>query len=85
MIDGVLFGSTCLGQAMAIDCRQRRKRCGVTTSESYKAGRPPNLGFINRGVAHWRQGADRRIYMATSNSWLVCLGRPFRQPGFDLW
>ena len=72
MIDGVLYGSTCLGQAMAIDAASGETVWGYN-SESYKAGRPPNLGYISRGVAGWRSGADRRIYMATSDSWLVCL------------
>ena len=44
MIGGVLFGSTCLGQAMAVDAVSGDTLWSYD-SESYKAGRPPQSGL----------------------------------------
>jgi quinoprotein glucose dehydrogenase len=86
MIDGVLYGSTCLGQAMAIDAKTGDTLWSYS-SEAYKAGRPPNLGYISRGVGYWERGGDQRIYMATSDSRLICLnartGLPVKSFGTD--
>ena len=72
MLDGVLYGSTSLGQAFALDAGTGEE-LWVYRSEAFKAGRPPNLGYISRGVAYWSEGDDARVYMALSNSWLVAL------------
>ncbi|HIA48544.1 MAG TPA: pyrroloquinoline quinone-dependent dehydrogenase [Candidatus Hydrogenedentes bacterium] len=72
MVDGVLYGSTSLGQAFAIDAATGETIWSYS-SEAFKAGRPPNLGYISRGVAYWKDGDDERIYMARSDSWLVGL------------
>ena len=84
MIGGVLYGSTSLGQAMAID-----GKTGETIwqfdPKSYKAGRPPNLGFISRGVAYWEADEDKRIYLGTGDSYLIALdartGKPIASFG----
>ncbi|PCJ62440.1 MAG: pyrroloquinoline quinone-dependent dehydrogenase, partial [Candidatus Hydrogenedentota bacterium] len=73
LADGVLYGTTNLGQAMAIDPGTGETLWGYS-SEAYKAGRPPNLGYISRGAAYKELAPDdQRIYMATSDSRLVCL------------
>lgn len=72
LVDGVLYGSTSLGQAMAIDAGTGETLWSYS-SEAYKSGRPPNLGYISRGVGYWADGDDRRIYMATSDSRLTAL------------
>lgn len=72
LVDGVLYGSTSLGQAMAIDAGTGETLWSYS-SEAYRTGRPPNLGYISRGVGYWANGDDRRIYMSTSDSWLVAL------------
>ena len=72
MVDGVLYGSTSLSQAMAID-GATGETLWAYSSEAFKAGRPPNLGYISRGVAYWGDGDDARVYMAQSDSWLIAL------------
>ena len=46
MIGNVLYGTTSLGQAMAIDAFTG-ETIWAFDSESYKDGRPPNLGWIS--------------------------------------
>jgi hypothetical protein len=60
LVDGVLYGSTSLGQAMAIDAGTGETLWSYS-SEAYRTGRPPNLGYISRGVGYWADGDDRRI------------------------
>lgn len=85
-MDGTLYVSTCLGQAAAIDATTGDTIWSYS-SEAYRDGRPPNLGYISRGVGYWAEGGDKRIYLATSNSWLVALdaetGKPIPTFGDD--
>ncbi len=71
-IDSQLYVTTCLGQASAIDGATGETKW-VYNPDSWKAGRPPNLGYISRGAAYWADGTDARIYYATGDSWLHCL------------
>jgi quinoprotein glucose dehydrogenase len=84
MIGGMLYGSTCLSQAFALDAATGETRW-TFDSNGYKAGRPPNLGYISRGVAHWGEGDDARIFFVASDSWLYALdartGRPIADFG----
>ena len=79
MADGVLYNSTSFSQAYALDAATGRT-LWVHDPESYRAGTPPNFGFINRGLALWSGGATRRIFLATGDSRLIALnaedGRP---------
>ena len=58
---------------------------------SYEAGwargRPTNLGFNSRGVAHWSDGDDARIFMATGDAHLwsfdAVTGQPIGRFGAD--
>ena len=72
MIDGVLYLSTAFSQVVAINAGT-----GETVweydPESYKAGRPANLGFQHRGVAYWTDGSDSRILIATQDRKLIAL------------
>ena len=72
MIDGVLYTSTSFSQVAAID-----PATGVTKwtydPQSWKAGTPANVGFVHRGVAHWRDGNDDRIYIATGDRRLIAI------------
>ena len=54
-IGGTLYASTSLAQVAAIDAKTG-KTIWVFNPESYKAGRPTNLGFVHRGVAYWTDG-----------------------------
>src|SRR5262245_57744284 len=51
-VNGVLFTSTVSSQVAAID-PATGKSIWTYDPESYKAGRPTNLGFVHRGVAYW--------------------------------
>ena len=66
MVDGVLYGSTSLAQATAIDARTG-STLWTYDPESYKRGRRPNIGFISRGVAYWEDGSESRIYYNTGD------------------
>jgi quinoprotein glucose dehydrogenase len=79
MIGGVLYGSTCLGQAFALDAGTG-KTIWSFSSGAYKNGRPPNLGYISRGVAYREVDGAGRVFFVTSDSYLYALdaktGRP---------
>lgn len=79
MIDGTLYGTTCLGNAFAIDAATGETIWNFVTG-SYKSGRPPNLGYINRGLAYWRDGDDQRVFMITSDSFLFAFDAQTGQP-----
>ncbi len=72
MVGGVLYGSTSLGQAFALDAVSGETLWDYNP-ESYKAGRPPNLGFISRGVAYWEDGPDKRVFYGRGDSYLMAL------------
>lgn len=84
MVDGVLYVSTSLSQAAAVDAATG-ETLWVFNPESWKVGRPPNLGYINRGVAYWEDGNDKRVYLATGASYLYALdartGKPVESFG----
>ncbi len=84
MVDGVLYTSTSLSQAAAID-PVTGDTLWVFDPQSYLSGSPPNLGYVHRGVAYWEEEEDRRIVYATGDARLFALdatsGRPM--PGFN--
>ena len=72
MADGVLYNSTSFSQAYALDAATG-EMLWVHDPESYRAGTPPNFGFINRGLALWSSGSTQRIFLATGDSRLFAL------------
>ena len=68
-IGDVLYVSTSLGQVAAIRA-DTGKSIWVFDTESYKSGRPTNLGFNTRGVAYWTDGKRRRVLLATNDAHL---------------
>ncbi|MCS5581015.1 MAG: hypothetical protein NZ837_10855 [Gammaproteobacteria bacterium] len=78
MIDGVLYTSTSFSQVAAIDALT-----GITLwtfdPQSYKFGRPPNNGFLHRGVAWWEKRdlrentRTKRLYIATGDARLIAI------------
>src|SRR5262245_19387756 len=84
MVNGVLYTSTSLSQVAAIDAATGQTKW-VFDPGSYKFGMPTNLGWIHRGVAYWRDGADERIVMLTGHAFLIALdaktGRPLEDFG----
>ena len=79
MVNGVLYTSTSLSQVAAIDAATGQTKW-VFDPGSHKLGMPTNLGWIHRGVAYWRDGADERIVMLTGHAFMIALdaktGRP---------
>lgn len=72
MVNGVLYVSTSLSQVAAIN-PQTGETIWTFDPESYKTGRPTNLGFLHRGVAYWTDGRQERIFIGTGDAYLFAL------------
>ena len=86
MIDNVLYIRSSLSIVAAIDA-ETGEQLWVQDVGSYESGRPTNLGFNSRGVAHWTDGDEARIFLATSDAHLWSFdaetGRPIGLFGND--
>ena len=71
-IGDVLYISTSLGRVVALDAVTGKEQW-VFDTETWKSGRPANMGFNHRGVAYWEDGDKRRILMGTNNAYLWSL------------
>jgi glucose dehydrogenase len=84
MVNGVLYTSTSLSQVAAIDAVTGVTRW-VFDPGAWKLGMPTNNGWLHRGVAYWRDGADERIIMLTGHAFMIALdaatGRPIESFG----
>ena len=69
MVGGTLYATSSLCHVAAIDAATGKEKW-VFDPKSYEAGRPGNLGFVNRGVAYWTDGTLERIYIATHDAHL---------------
>ena len=82
---GTLYTLTPLGLVAAIDPATGTTRW-VYDPESYKAGRPTNVGFTNRGMAFWSDSTRDRLMVATSDAYLLAIdaatGKP--DPAFGI-
>ena len=72
MIGGVLYVSTSASQVAAIDAISGHT-LWVHDPKIWIHGRPPNFGFVHRGVAYWTDGRDARILIGTGNAYLIAL------------
>ncbi len=79
MIDDVLYINTSFGAVAAIDARTGVEKW-VFDTESWKAGRPTNLGFNHRGVGYWRGGDQERILMPANDAFLWSLDASTGKP-----
>jgi quinoprotein glucose dehydrogenase len=87
MANGVLYTITSLGVLAAIDAGT-----GATVwqydPETYKAGRPTNLGFVHRGVALWSDSSisprasstHDRIFANTHDAYLISIDTKTGKP-----
>ncbi|MEX2015340.1 MAG: pyrroloquinoline quinone-dependent dehydrogenase [Candidatus Hydrogenedentales bacterium] len=79
MVNGVMYASTSLSQVAAVDpCTGQTK--WTFDTKSHEAGRPTNLGFVHRGVSHWQDGEEERVYIGTGDSKLWCLDAKTGEP-----
>jgi quinoprotein glucose dehydrogenase len=69
MVDGVLYIRTGLSIVAAIDAASGEE-LWVFDPLSHEMGRPVNLGFNTRGLAHWQGDGEGRIFVATGDSHL---------------
>jgi quinoprotein glucose dehydrogenase len=78
-VNGVLYTTSSLGVISAID-----PAAGTTIwqfdPESWKAGRPTNLGFTHRGVAYWTDGKIERIIIGTHEAYLMSIDAKTGKP-----
>ena len=72
MIGGVLYVSTSASRVAAIDAISGHT-LWVHDPKIWIHGRPPNFGFVHRGVAYWTDGRDARILIGTGNAYLIAL------------
>ncbi len=88
MVNGVLYTSTSLSQVAAIDAATGRT-IWVFDPRAYELGLPTNNGWLHRGVAYWRDGADERVIMLTGHAFMIALdartGRPVESFGDKGW
>lgn len=79
MVGGTLYTSTSVSQVSAINA-QTGATIWTYDPKSYAAGRPTNLGFLHRGVAYWTDGREERIFIGTSDAYLLALDAKTGQP-----
>lgn len=48
--------------------------------ETHLGGSPPNLGFLNRGVAYWEKVDYRHVFIGTGDGYLIALDAETGQP-----
>ncbi len=77
--NGVMYTFTGLGVIAAID-PGTGKTIWQFDPETWKAGRPTNLGFLHRGLAYWTDGQIERLLAGTHDAYLISVdaktGRP---------
>ena len=79
-IGNVLYISTSLGQVAAINATDGQT-IWLFDTRTYDDGRPTNLGYNHRGVAHWSNGEDKSIiFMPTNNAYLWALDAKTGKP-----
>jgi quinoprotein glucose dehydrogenase len=72
MVNGALYTVTGLGLVAALDPATGTTRW-VYDPESYKAGRPNNVGFVQRGLAYWSNGSQERLFVGTADAYLLSI------------
>jgi len=71
-VNGVLYTVTSLGLVAALDPATGTTKW-VYDPVSYKAGRPNNVGFVQRGLAYWTDGSRERLFVGTADAYLLSI------------
>ncbi|MBG11056.1 MAG: pyrroloquinoline quinone-dependent dehydrogenase, partial [Gammaproteobacteria bacterium] len=82
VVDGIMYVSTSFGRIVALDAFSGELKWSFDT-EAWKAGRPMNLGYNTRGVAHWIKGDKQRLFFATYDSFLWSIELATGQPDME--
>ena len=83
MVDGVLYISTPLSQAAAIDATTG-ETLWTYDPRSYASGIPiMMLGFSNRGLAYWSDGREARLVWGTGDAYLLAVDAETGEPRGD--
>jgi len=82
MVDGVLYLSTPLYQAAAIDARTGQT-LWVYDPKAYESGTPAVIPWRHRGVAYWANDDDARIVWATGDGFLIAVDAETGRPAAD--
>ena len=82
MVDGVLYLSTPLYQAAAIDAATG-ETLWVHDPRMYEAGTPAPTPWAHRGVAYWSNGDEARIVWGTGDGHLVAVDAGTGLPAAD--
>ena len=82
MVGGVLYVSTPIYQAAAIDARTGRT-LWVHDPKMYESGTPVHSLWGHRGVAYWENGGDARIVWGTGDGYLVAVDAETGLPAED--
>ena len=81
MIDGVLYLTTALYQAAAVDAGTG-ETVWVHDPRAYLAGDPTH-SYRSRGLAYWSDGDDARIFWGTSEAYLIAVDARTGEPVQD--
>ena len=79
LVNGVLYTTTPLGVIAAIDPITGHTIWSYDP-DTWKLGRPTNLGFTHRGSAFWTDGTRRRIITGTHDAQLISLDAETGKP-----
>tara|TARA_B100001123_G_scaffold163674_1_gene188570 strand:- start:6625 stop:8673 length:2049 start_codon:yes stop_codon:yes gene_type:complete len=82
MVDGVLYLSTPLYQAAAIDARTG-KTLWVHDPRAYESGMPAIAEWRHRGVAYWENNGQSRIVWGTGDGFLIAVDAKTGLPAED--
>ena len=82
MVDGILYVSTPLYRAAAIDARTGRT-LWVHDPRAYESGMPAIAQWRHRGVAYWENAGDARIVWATGDGFLIAVDAKTGIPAAD--
>ena len=82
VVDGVMYASTSFGRIVALDAFSGELKWSFDTA-AWEAGRPMNLGYNTRGVAHWQKGDKQRLFFATYDSYLWSIDLATGMPDSD--